>query len=198
MVVLDANLEDIRLFSMAIISKFSKEIEGSNKALIIGVASGGLPIACSVYENYKAVSDKVDYHELKCQRPSTTSKEKKLFNIDLSYILKKIPKPILNQLRVIEHSFLSKKRNSQREIIYKSKLIFSNYDLILVIDDAVDSGYSLKYVVDFIESKAPESKVISSVYVTTQSDPIYSADYSHLNNVLIRFPWSKDAKDNSY
>ncbi|MEZ9135574.1 phosphoribosyltransferase family protein [Vibrio sp. 10N.286.52.B1] len=196
--VLDASFEDIDLFSMAIISKFSEKISESNKTLIIGVASGGLPMAKSVYENYKVVSKNVDYYELKCQRPSTKSKETKLFNIDISRVLKKMPKPILNQLRVIEHTFLSKKRNSQREVIYKSELIFSTYDLIFVIDDAVDSGYSLKYVVDFIKDKAPKSDVISSVYVTTQEDPIYSPNYSHLENVLIRFPWSKDAKDNSY
>ena len=64
-----------------------------------------------------------------------------------------------------------------------------------MVDDALDTGTTLKAVVELLQALAPASTVRSAVIVTTTADPVISADISLHNRVLGRFPWSHDFKN---
>lgn len=186
--VIDATNKDLALFSKDVIKHL--DINSFEQILVVGVASGGVPIAKIVSQQ---LGNNATYFEVKCQRPSTKTKEQGLFSKVFDLIIKVSPKFILNILRNIEHIMLSKKRPPERVVIPVVPLNTEvPFDCILIIDDAVDSGYSLEKVVNFFKAKA-NIPLFSAVYVTTQKDPVFKADFSYKNNVLVRFPWSKDA-----
>lgn len=188
MKVIDATNKDLDLFSNDLINHL--DMNSFGKILIVGVASGGIPIAKIVTQK---LGNKATYFEVKCQRPSTKSKEHGLFSKLFNLAIKVSPKLLLNILRNIEHIMLSKNRPSERVVIPLVPLNKElSFDCILIIDDAVDSGYSLEKVVSFFKAKV-NLPLFSAVYVTTQKAPVFKADFSYKQNVLVRFPWSKDA-----
>jgi hypoxanthine phosphoribosyltransferase len=189
MKVIDANYVTIEEYSGLFINKFSHELTGTN-VLVIGVASGGLPIAKILFNKLNNVNKA--YAEVKCQRPSTKKKEQGVLGFIFVSLIKLLPRFSLNFLRVVEHKVLSKTRVVEREIVELTPINFNDVNSVIVVDDAVDSGCSLKCVNDYIKSLT-SAKVITTVYVTTQLEPIFRADFSYKNDVLVRFPWSKDA-----
>lgn len=188
-------------YNEGIEGKFHEGIEklilasGKERVALIGIESGGLPLTESAYRYLREKEFYVSIGSLKCQRPSTSVKKS---NTKIKALLKSclplLPKYVKNKLRVLEHSVLSRRRKADREI--KRESIPDNlndYDLVILIDDAVDSGYSLSYVVDYIKNKYGVTPV-TCVVTSTQSDPVLKADLSLYANVLVRFPWSLDAK----
>ena len=67
---------------------------------------------------------------------------------------------------------------------------------ILIVDDACDSGSTLRAVMDAVRKISPERVVIKTAVITTTTyRPVVSPDFSlYRNRTLIRFPWSKDMK----
>ena len=66
---------------------------------------------------------------------------------------------------------------------------------VLVVDDAVDSGNTLLSVVKGIRIAAPDAEVHNAVMTQTFPKPVIEPDVALWNDgTLIRFPWSKDAK----
>jgi hypoxanthine phosphoribosyltransferase len=192
MKVIDVSYSDIELFALKLIEKYSGSLKTVENVLVVGVASGGVPIAKAVFDKINKIN--VKYIALKCQRPSTKRKDTGIIGKLISSILKVLPKLLLNKLRVLEHNILSRNSSSGREVFELDHIDYNQFDFIFIIDDAVDSGYSLKSVREFVCSQSERPKVITSVYVTTQLEPVYKADFSFKQNVLVRFPWSKDAK----
>ena len=189
--VIDASNKDIKNFANEVYRTFRTNIDQADKIMVVGVASGGVPLAESVYLNLGDNRNK-KYTEICCQRPITHKKESGVFSWLFNIVVSLSPKFVLNKLRVIEHVFLSNNRTPEREVKLSDDIIFSDYNLVIVVDDAIDSGFSLRQVVDFI-SKSNKGEIVTAVYVTTQKKPVYVADYSKHQDVLVRFPWSKDA-----
>ena len=94
----------------------------------------------------------------------------------------------------MQHYYLMKNvQNSYREVIFSDKIDFSHYAKILIVDDAVDSGYTLKAVLDKVkENVKNESKIFSLAAVVTNKEACIWPDYTLYSDVLIRFPWSLD------
>lgn len=63
---------------------------------------------------------------------------------------------------------------------------------ILIVDDAVDSGESMKKVVETVRGLNPRASVRTAAITLTTPAPAVSPDYYLYNQVLVRFPWSKD------
>ncbi|MBY6225135.1 hypothetical protein [Ferrimonas balearica] len=193
MKVITANEDSLREFSLSTIEQVESISEFPN-ILVLGIANGGLPLAEMIFECYKGRSKFVKLASVRCSRPSTKKKNSGPLSKLFSTIIKLSPVYLLNLMRITEHYILSRTRDKNREYIEIGKIDYSDFDLILIVDDAVDSGYSLKFVADSVEEKAPRAKIYKSVFVTTQDNPIYKADFSYLSGVLVRFPWSADAK----
>lgn len=178
---------------------FEGHLSSDKKILIIGIAEGGLPVAEIVLRFFeKRTNNTVGLEFIKIQRPSTLQK-KENFKIKktLKLAFSILPKFVLNYLRIVEHKKLSKRRLSDlvREIKYTSTVDFSLYNLILIVDDAVDSGITMKTAVNFVSEKINENISLQTLsVVVTQSEPVYMPDHFWFRDVLIRFPWSLDGK----
>lgn len=196
MKVLDFKKEDFHDF---LNESFHDLIDSNQKILILGIADGGIPVAEMVYQFFQnETQNQVSLDFIKAQRPSTKHKKANpnRENI-LRFTFSILPKFVLNYLRIAEHKKLSKRSETdlEREIKMNSEIEFSFFDLILVVDDAVDSGASMKKVVEFVREKTKNSMVVKSVsVVVTQQNPLFLPDYFWLRDVLIRFPWSLDGK----
>lgn len=169
------------------------------KILILGIAEGGIPVAEIVHQFFKDLTkNEVSLDFIKVQRPSTKQKKENLkTEKTLRFIFSILPIFLLNYLRILEHKKLSKrsKPDLEREIKWNEELNFSRFDLILIVDDAVDSGASMKITLNFVKEKVKNSTILKTVsVVVTQKNPVYMPDYFQFRDVLIRFPWSLDGR----
>lgn len=186
---------DQNLFETFLKEKLNLFLVEDASCLVIGIKEGGVPLAEFVVEYLKTTTfDKVDLEVVKCQRPSTKRKKNNQF---IKKILKKVfkitPQLILNGIRIIEHNLLMKQKNNlDRNIVFTSKLNLREYDKIIVVDDAVDSGYTLKNVIAKLEESYSNKKIYSLSVVVTDKKAIMLPDYYLYSDVLIRFPWSLD------
>ncbi|MEZ8585579.1 hypothetical protein AB6C83_13125 [Vibrio cyclitrophicus] len=165
--------------------------------LIVGIAHGGLPLMDGLIEyllNNKIVVDKA---QVVCQRPSTAlKKENHILSFMFNATLKSLPYLVLDKMRVFEHKRLSKRSAGQvkRTVKWKVKPKKNEYKKIIIIDDAIDSGYSFKLVDEFVKHNLSFGSLYSTVAVVTQKEPLYKPTFTLFSDVLIRFPWSSDAK----
>lgn len=174
-----------------------KWANSSDRILVLGVKEGGIILAKKVYQFFAdKKSLQVDLNFVTCQRPSTKVKKK---NKRTEQLMKSIfqytPRIVLNQLRVIEHQLLSgKKQNPTREMSSEENINYSAYSKIMIVDDAVDSGYSLKHIIEFINQQVDQTTEIATLaVVVTQKEPVVKPNFYLYKEVLIRFPWSLDA-----
>ncbi|MBS7333222.1 MAG: hypothetical protein KIG88_06475 [Weeksellaceae bacterium] len=167
----------------------------SSKILILGIKEGGLPLAENVFQLLNKSGNKVDLKFIKCQRPSTSLKKKSDFRKSLIRSIFKItPFFVLDYLRNVEHDQLTKKAiDYDREIILDETIDFNSYDKILIVDDAVDSGVTLKKVTEYVQDLIENKSVVKSLaVVVTNEKSVLKPDFFLYENVLIRFPWSLD------
>lgn len=185
---------DQEVFESFLDEKLKDFLIENSSVLIIGIKEGGIPIAelvKSILE--KKTSIQLDFITIKSQRPSTKSKKKSsIVKYLLKNLFKVLPQFFLNQVRIYEHKFLMNNKNQDREVNFPQNLNFIKYDKILVVDDAVDSGYTLKNVVEKLEKNNSSAKIYSLAVVVTDKNAVKIPDYYLYSDVLIRFPWSLD------
>lgn len=194
MKVINFNPSDFEVYLQTIVDDIMHE---TTSILVIGVREGGLPIARMVYEHLSIKNDlKVDYAEVLCQRPTTKIKKK---NLQRERFVKSIfritPEVVLNQMRLAEHHLItSKKVNVFRSISVQEPLKLDLYDLVLIVDDAVDTGYSMAEILKYLQCLNENVRIKTLSAVVTKKNPVLIPDYFYYRDVLIRFPWSLDAK----
>ena len=139
--------------------------------------------------------------ELTCRRPSTKLKK----GSAIKQVVARLPRPVVDRLRQIEHAMLTRKTPSLPAASYQ----FVAQELeriaawianarrapsLLVVDDAIDSGATLLHVTDALRNLAPRGTTIRSAVITvTTSQPLIHPDYTMFHRQLCRFPWSLDA-----
>lgn len=158
---------------------------------LVGIATGGDYVA--------AEFDFPETFSVKKQRPSTSSKQG-----IIARILPHLPTPLLDRLRILEARWLARsygKINSDSvepamlPDALRERLRSGAGKSVLVVDDAVDSGNTLLSVVKGIRIAAPDAEVHTAVMTQTFPKPVIEPDVALWNDgTLIRFPWSKDAK----
>jgi len=83
--------------------------------------------------------------------------------------------------------------NKQRlvQINFEEDLNFKN---VLIVDDAIDTGYSIKQVISALSARFSNIGLIKVAVITlTKKSPVYFPDYYIYNNQLCLFPWSLDS-----
>lgn len=165
---------------------------------IVAVRRGG-SIVCDSFCKHFPKERFRERYDVSLQRPSTKRK-----NADVSKILKKLPLPLLDFMRMAESALLEmcrriKSRSSSRNIDIPESLAntFGNSEApeILIIDDAIDSGDTLYAIVKSLLKLNSKSIVSIAVMTETTRNPRLHADYAiYRNRTLIRFPWSNDYK----
>lgn len=168
---------------VATCQKLQRIIEKDNfiPDVVLGIRSGGEWVARELFPNIPH-----EYTELR--RPGSQRKKK------FERIVQFLPYSLLNAIRISEALLVGQK--SRRTSFCASALpTLPTTGKLLVVDDAVDSGATLRTILECISSVYPSLEVRSaSITVTTVSPAAYPEYFVYNNHTLIRFPWSIDMK----
>lgn len=175
--------------------------QGFKPDLIIGVLTGGGYVGRNLYNYLKKDNPQLLYKETKLQRGSTKLKSKS----NIKIFLKKLPYSFLNIIRILEveilelkAKFITPSRYGTLELDKESiNFLKEGNKNVLIVDDCIDTGMTLKIIKDYISKEFNQSNDIKLAVITTaHRHPIVTADFSLYNRVLIRFPWAYDTKSN--
>ncbi len=195
MKVLTLNEEGLRMAAR----RLADDIVGScpdGFDLMVGIRRGGAFVADGLQE---ALPDGYcrRRRDVELQRPSTKRKGNRL-----SAILRRMPIWMLNTLRCVEARMLQ--LSCRGKSVEEIGLSFDTGSLpsldgkprILVVDDAIDSGVTIRVVCDALQERYGMDAVIKTAVVTVTTDaPLLDADfYCYHDHTLVRFPWSMDYK----
>ena len=165
--------------------------------IIIGVLTGGGYVGRKVFKEFEAFNQPIFYKEIKLQRKSTKAKsDSKIFKI--------LPYSVLNIMRILEMELLELKakfvkpsRCGTIDLDEETIALLKHGGMkVLLVDDAIDTGMTLKIVKNFLVNQFNETNDIKIAVVTsTNRHPVMEADFFLYNRVLIRFPWASDVKE---
>ncbi len=201
---------DIKLLSMKVITLNSRGFEDACSELaskvfsditplaVIGIKSGGYIVAENVLKVARESIPQLTLFGVSASR--TTSQIKK--KVKIYRFFKLLPVPVLNAMRLVEHLVLSVQmlfcKHNNRHVTIDSDLetYIKNLSegVVLVVDDAIDSGSTIKSVLDDLNKINPQISYYVAVLVVTQSSPLVQPCASLYENVLLRFPWANDFK----
>lgn len=121
----------------------------------------------------------------------------------ISPILKCLPQSIKLSLRKIELASGAHKEYKERKIYWDNSdvclRVLKNKKNILVVDDSVDTGYSMISVLHEIRREVGENVVIKTAAINcwSKSFSIIKTDYFCYADTIIQTPMSKDSKEYS-
>jgi hypoxanthine phosphoribosyltransferase len=193
--VISLNRDDFATVCADLMHKVHRD---SQPDLVIGIPTGGAWVAQAMT---KASPTGLPMLELTCRRPSTKLKT----GSTIKQVVARLPRPVVDRLRQIEHAMLTRKAPSRPSSGYQ----FVAQELeriaawiadarrapsLLIVDDAIDSGATLLQVTDALRNLAPQGTTIRSAVITVTTDqPLIQPDYTMFHRQLCRFPWSLDA-----
>lgn len=164
--------------------------------LVVSVETGGRFVGEKFVEFY---NPGMPNFVVKRQRKGTKTKQK--YSI-FSRMIGIMPDVAHNLLRVVEHharQFFYERKNrrpriSNVEIVNDISGSVNEESMILIIDDAVDSGSTLLDVISFVKQRYPNSEIQTCAITITFKNPIVKVDYHIYKDTLVKFPWSMDSK----
>lgn len=181
----ELSLKELRNLSIAEATKINNDFKVD---LVVYVARAGLPIALYMNEIFK-----VDLLGIGAQRKGNSLKAK------VGPLVAYCPRCIRDVLITIELKTKVHKRDIERNIKFHrsiNNLSKKNYSNILIVDDSVDTGNSMKLVYEAVIEKFPKAKIKTySLNVWDESKAIFNTDFFSYENTVIRAPMSKDSKE---
>jgi hypoxanthine phosphoribosyltransferase len=115
----------------------------------------------------------------------------------LKFILKLFPRRFTHFLRNLEIRSNIHSVKTDRNVYVEFELPPTNKKL-LVVDDAIDTGNSMKAVIEYLMSKGYKEELLkTAVLTTTGGNVIVNADYSLFQQKVFAFPWSYDSREYS-
>lgn len=114
----------------------------------------------------------------------------------LKYVVKFIPKKILIKLREKEMKSDYHEKNNQRKVTFNEKKyeLLKNKKRILLVDDSIDSGNSIKLTYDTLKKYFVNSEIKIAVFNLMNKSTIKS-DFCLYHDTMISGPWSNDSKE---
>ena len=181
------NVEDIDLFRLKDLSiDLAKKVSkfGYKPQHILYIEKAGLFIANEIASYFSC-----PLSGIYANRSGTNIKS------ILKYLFRSLPKPIKHMFRKAELKshmhFLKKERNVHIE----EKLPSKELD-IMIVDDAVDTGLSLKAVLEFLEMNGYiRDRIKIAALTTTQKKPVCRPDITLFEQTMLTFPWSYDSRE---
>jgi hypoxanthine phosphoribosyltransferase len=167
--------------------------------VMIGIRTGGLYVADAMA---KAAERLMQVLPITCRRPSTRYKP---FSAAARRLVAGLPRPILDQLRVVEHRLLTRKPAAPKPYHFDAGELAglrswfhawtaAEMPRILVVDDSVDTGATMQHVLELLRSEAGMAVAVRTAAITVTTErPTVMPDYVLLRQQLCRFPWSLDA-----
>lgn len=188
--VVDLNNSD---FAGACVQLGSKAIDtGFAPDVVLGIATGGLLVADEIKK--AGLFGEARFVSTESRRQSTELKG----GVGLGRLLKKLPAVINNLLRHLESLLrqLFHDANETRRVEFQGDAIevIKAGRKILIVDDAVDSGVTLRSVIEHVKVLNSNIQIKTAVITVTWQNPLVTPDFQVYRNLLVRFPWSADAK----
>lgn len=153
--------------------------------VIIFIAKGGYPVAKPIQEMFNA-----ELVGIEAVRSGNKLKEL------LVPVLKRLPDKIKNILRKAELKSGIHNMKTERNVRFHKKPDNSIQHKFLVVDDSVDTGYTMKAVCDEIRKNYPSAEVrYAALNVWDKSKEVIETDYTIYSNTIIKTPMSKDSKE---
>lgn len=181
----ELSLKELREISIAEAKKIKEQYPVD---LIVYVAKAGFPIAFYMNEEFN-----VKLLGIGAQRKGNSLKSK------LGPLVAYCPRFIRDILITIELKTKIHKRDTERNIEFHNSLEnleIDNYKNIIVVDDSVDTGNSMKLVLDAVKEKFSGANIRTySLNVWEDSKAVFDTDYCSYENTVIRAPMSKDSKE---
>jgi hypoxanthine phosphoribosyltransferase len=113
---------------------------------------------------------------------------------DLKIVLRHLPRPLTHSLRTMELKSQIHRVNKNRQISCECEPFPADGHL-LIVDDAVDTGYTLFQIHQYLWSQGIRTERIKTAALTqTLSDPIVKPDFVLFRNTILTFPWSCDSQ----
>jgi hypoxanthine phosphoribosyltransferase len=192
------DLDKASSFSAAVQQLESKVIDsGYDPNLIVGIPTGGR----LVVDKMKKLSNKSNVCFIVKQRKSTSTKQK----LGLKKFLPYLPRILNNVLRHFESWFLERKFEKVRDELLSAEAYLIDLDdetkkmvidskKILVVDDAIDSGQTMKVIVETIRQYNPGAEIKLAVINTTFMSPLVAPDFCLFQRQIVRYPWANDVR----
>jgi len=155
--------------------------------LVIFIAKGGFLMGKYISEYFSC-----PLIEINATRSGNKIKEK------IKKLLTKLPKSIKKILRTFElksnvHAQKIERNISIDDEIWKKYKKSKN---ILIVDDAVDTGNSMKQVYNYVETYFNDSKIYTAVInCSNMENTIFNVDYKIYENYIVGGPWSNDSDE---
>ena len=163
--------------------------------IVVGILTGGGYVGREVRKAWPSAI----YTEIRVQRRDTAKKGSGFRH----KLLQLLPYCLLNRLRMAEmlyEDLKARKTKPRREGNVElpddiDALLTARESHILLVDDAIDTGATLKLIKDHINSTYPLANVKIAVITVTSNHPLIDADFClYHDRTLVRFPWSNDVK----
>lgn len=161
--------------------------------ITVGILNGGAHVARIIAGAYGGASVG-RYHETVMRRPSSHKKERK----GVARLMTHMPLWALDMLRKAESLWLRRRKRSDVRLPelsagLRADLAAFPEPRVLIVDDAVDSGVTMKAVVDAVRAEAPRVRIVTAALTVTTPHPVFRPDVALFrDSVLLRFPWSID------
>lgn len=160
--------------------------------IVVYVAKGGYLIGKDIAEYFQ-----VPYIGIHAQREGNKTKEK------LANLLKRLPQVVTKFLRQMELKSGVHKKVKQRKVFwdqddnYLEKM--KNVHNVLLVDDSVDTGYSMKALLPYVIKAAgmPIEVRIASINVWSKSESVIQTDFYNYRDTIISTPMSNDSREHS-
>lgn len=179
---LELSLKNVEEQSKELFLNKIKEVY--NYDLVIFIAKGAYPIG-------KTLSNENNVPLLEISAKRKGGKLKKI----VKPLFKFIPKKILIKLREKEMKSTYHDTNKDRDIQYNEKVYNKYLDRkkILLVDDSIDSGYSIIEAKNTIKDIFKNSDIKVAVF-NTMSKSVIKPDFTLYEDTMINGPWSNDSK----
>ncbi len=180
-------IEDINLFKLKEYSnKLAQKVQetGYEPDHVLYIERAGLLVAHEIAKHFDC-----PISGIYSSRSGTSIKSK------VKFILRYLPRAVTHLLRNIEIKSNVHGAMNERNVYIESRFPPRGKN-ILIVDDAIDTGFSLKAVLDFLKPRGYLREHIKiAVLTTTQNEPVCSADVSLFEQVSFAFPWSYDSRE---
>jgi len=181
------NVKDIDLLKLKDLSyDLAKKVNGSgfHPQHILYIERAGLFIAHEVASYFSC-----PLSGIYANRTGTNIKSK------IKFILRYLPRYITHLFRQIELGSNMHVLKRGRNVYMEEKL--PSKDLkVLLVDDAVDTGFSLNAVLESLEIHGyAKGQMKTAALTTTQKNPISRPDVSLFEQTTLAFPWSYDSRE---
>jgi len=183
----------------ALCTELADQVRGFDPDLVVGIATGGADIAAALAQALGGTRLTI----VKSQRPGTRIKQGRL----ASRAIASLPERLANLARWGEVEYREARYYLQMRRqhgvdradlmgrIERPEALASAVDgasRVLVVDDTLDSGQTLRGVVQAVRAANPRAEIRSAVIATTWRRPPVVPDYVLQGRPLLRLPSSFD------